>query len=266
VTAPEGTPRARRILAPNPSPMTLTGTNTWLIAEPGATEAMVVDPGPSHPGHLQRVQDEAAAAGQRVTWILLTHSHPDHAAGAAALAAATGAPVLAADPRYQRGDEGLPPGAVIDSVGCELHVIPTPGHTADSVSLHLPADQALLTGDTILGQGTTVIAEDGDLADYLETLTRLQDLTAAADLRVLLPGHGPVLTTPAETLDYYAAHRQERLSEIRAALAGGDRTPTEIIARVYTGIDPALHRFATWSVQAQLRYLRDRGELPPDMK
>src|SRR5215467_8312178 len=213
-----GTARARCVLAPNPSPMTLDGTNTWMIAEPGSAQAVVVDPGPDDEPHLRRVHDHVTSAGQRVARILLTHSHPDHAEGAATFAAMTGAPVQAADPAYRLGDEGLAPGDVINASGCQIHVVPTPGHTTDSVCLHLPADRALLTGDTILGRGTTVIAQDGNLADYLASLDRLRALTDQAELTTLLPGHGPLLTSPAATLDYYISHRRERLAEITAAL------------------------------------------------
>src|SRR5215831_1568563 len=104
-----GTARARCVLAPNPSPMTLDGTNTWVIAEPGSAQAVVVDPGPDDESHLRRVYDQVTSAGQRVAGILLTHSHPDHAEGAATFAAMTGAPVQAADPAYRLGAEAWPP-------------------------------------------------------------------------------------------------------------------------------------------------------------
>jgi glyoxylase-like metal-dependent hydrolase (beta-lactamase superfamily II) len=266
VTSPidgSGTTRARCLLAPNPSPMTLDGTNTWLIAEPGATDLAVVDPGPGHPGHLSRIRDEVAAAGQRVALILLTHSHPDHAEGAATFAGMTGAPVRAADPAHRLGGEGLATGDVVSLAGCEVRVVATPGHTADSVSFLLPADGALLTGDTVLGRGTTVIARDGSLADYLATLARLRDLADEAGLRVLLPGHGPLLADPAGTLDFYLAHRRERLAEVTAALAAGDRSPADIVARVYADVDRSLWPFAEWSVRAQLDYLAATGALPP---
>jgi glyoxylase-like metal-dependent hydrolase (beta-lactamase superfamily II) len=258
-----GTARARCVLAPNPSPMTLDGTNTWIIAEPGSSHAVVIDPGPGDAGHLRRVRDQVAAAGQTVARILLTHSHPDHAEGAATFATMTGAPVRAADPAYRRGDEGLAPGDTITAAGCDIRVVATPGHTVDSVCLHLPADHALLTGDTVLGRGTTVIANDGNLADYLSSLDRLRALTDQAELTTLLPGHGPVVSNPAATLDYYITHRQERLAEIKAALDAGDRTTQQIIARVYHDIDRSLWPFAAWSVRAQLAYLTDQGALPP---
>jgi glyoxylase-like metal-dependent hydrolase (beta-lactamase superfamily II) len=261
-----GTARARCVLAPNPSPMTLDGTNTWVIAEPGSAQAVVVDPGPDNESHLRRVYDQVTAAGQRVARVLLTHSHPDHAEGAATFATMTGAPVLAADPAHQLGHEGLAPGDTISASGCEIRVVATPGHTTDSVCLHLPADHALLTGDTVLGRGTTVIASDGNLADYLASLDRLRALTDQAELTALLPGHGPVLADPAATLDYYISHRRERLAEITAALDAGDRTTAQIVARVYADVDRSLWPFAAWSVRAQLEYLKDQGSLPPGVQ
>jgi glyoxylase-like metal-dependent hydrolase (beta-lactamase superfamily II) len=257
------TSRARCVLAPNPSPMTLDGTNTWILAEPGSPWAVVVDPGPGHAAHLHRVRDQVAAAGQRVAQILLTHSHPDHSEGATAFAELTGAPVRAADPAFRRGDEGLSPGDTVTAAGCEVHVLATPGHSADSVCLHLPADQALLTGDTVLGRGTTVIAGDGNLSDYMVSLDRLRELADQAGLAVLLPGHGPMLTSPGATLDYYIAHRHERLAEVEAALDAGDRTTDEIVARIYHDVDRALWPFAAFSVRAALQYLADQGALPP---
>lgn len=260
-----GTERARCVLAPNPSLMTLDGTNTWLICEPGSATAVVVDPGPDDQAHLRRVHRIAERAGQRIAAIILTHGHPDHAAGAGALARLTGATVRAVDLAHRLGDEGLPPGAVVSEGGCEIEVIATPGHTADSVSLYLRADQAVLTGDTVLGRGTALIAADGDLADYLGSLDRLRALAQATSLRTLLPGHGPLLTDPLATLDYYITHRAERLAEIRAALDAGDRTKAEIVARVYADVDPALWPFAEFSVGTQLAYLAARGDLPPDL-
>ncbi len=259
-----GSALASCVLAPNPSPMTLDGTNTWLIAAPESTSAVVVDPGPDDEGHLRRVVAEAAAAGRRIAQILLTHGHEDHSAGARRLAELTGAPVRAADPAHQLGDEGLTGGDVVLAGGCELHVIATPGHSADSLSLLLPADGALLTGDSVLGRGTTVIAGgDGSLGDYLRSLDIMKALADEGALRLLLPGHGPVLPDPAAVLDYYIAHRAERLEQIRAALAAGDRTAAQIVTRVYTDIGPAVRPAAELSVQAQLDYLASRGELLP---
>jgi glyoxylase-like metal-dependent hydrolase (beta-lactamase superfamily II) len=260
-----GTARARCVLAPNPSLMTLDGTNTWLIAEPGSPTAVVVDPGPDDEGHLRRVCAVASQAGQRIEQIVLTHGHSDHSAGAGRLAGLTGAPVRAVDPAHRLGAEGLVSGDVVTAGGCELRVIATPGHSSDSVCLELPADGAVLTGDTVLGRGTTVIAGDGSLGDYLGSLDRLRALADEGGLTALLPGHGPLLANPAVTLDYYITHRAERLAEIRAAVAAGDTTLAEIVARVYADVDRALWPFARWSVQAQLEYLAEQGALPPDV-
>jgi glyoxylase-like metal-dependent hydrolase (beta-lactamase superfamily II) len=258
-----GTVRACCVLAPNPSPMTLDGTNTWLIAEPGSAAAVVIDPGPLDEGHLLRVRDLAARAGQQVRLIVLTHRHSDHSAGAARLAELTGAPVRAVDPAQRLGDEGLAAGDVVTAGGCELRVLVTPGHTSDSVCLQLPADGAVLTGDTVLGRGTTVIAGDGSLSDYLSSLHRLRALADETDLRILLPGHGPALAAPTETLDYYLTHRAERLAEVQAAMASGDNTPQQIVARVYAEVAPVLWPSAEASVRAQLDYLAARGDVPP---
>ena len=253
MTAIDGyrTTRALCVLAPNPSPMTLDGTNTWIVAEPDSAGVVVIDPGPLDEGHLRRV---LTMAGDRsVRAILLTHGHRDHSAGAARFAELSGcAEVRAADPAHRLGDEGLAEGDVIDAGGCELRVIASPGHSADSVSMLLAADGALFTGDTVLGRGTTVIAGDGSLGDYLRTLDRLRDI---AGVRVLLPGHGPVLDDPAGTLAYYIAHRAERLDQVRTALAAGAKTPAEIVAMIYTDVDKSVWPAAEWSVRAQLDYL-----------
>jgi glyoxylase-like metal-dependent hydrolase (beta-lactamase superfamily II) len=258
-----GTSRARCVLAPNPGMMTLDGTNTWLIAEPGSATVLVIDPGPDDETHLQRLCAAVADRDQHVAEIVLTHRHFDHSAGAPRLAELTGAPVRAVDPLHRLGSEGLTAGDVLASGGCELRVIETPGHTSDSVSLYLPADAVVLTGDTVLGRGTAVIADDGSLSDYLESLHRLRLLAEQTGLGALLPGHGPLLADAAGVLDFYLAHRAERLDEVRAALAAGDRTPAEIVPRVYAAVDQALWPFAESSVRAQLRYLQDRSELPP---
>jgi len=251
-----GTERAFCVLAPNPSPMTLDGTNTWVIAEPGSSSVIVVDPGPDNEGHLRRVLTTAQAGDRRVAQIVLTHGHDDHSGGAARFAEMSGAPVAALDPAHRLGSEGLISGDVLTAAGCELRVVGTPGHSPDSVSLLLAADGALLTGDTVLGRGTTVIAQDGGLGDYLRTLDELRVLADSAGLRTLLPGHGPHLDDPAGVLDYYIAHRRERLDQVRAALAAGARTPADVVAIVYADVDRAVWPAAEVSVRAQLDYLQ----------
>jgi glyoxylase-like metal-dependent hydrolase (beta-lactamase superfamily II) len=250
--------RATCVLAPNPGPMTLDGTNTWVLAEPGARRAVVIDPGPLHDEHLSHIGSVVAAADRDVGLILLTHGHADHAEGAAAFAARVGAPVRALDPALRLGAAGLVDGDVVAVDGLELRVMATPGHTADSLSFVLPAEAAVLTGDTVLGRGTSVVAHpDGRLADYLASLRRLQALAESAQVSTVLPGHGPVLEDALAVLDYYLAHRAERLDAVAAALQAGDRTAAEVVRRVYVDVDPVLWPAAELSVQAQLDYLRE---------
>jgi glyoxylase-like metal-dependent hydrolase (beta-lactamase superfamily II) len=245
--------RADNVLAPNPSPMTLEGTNTWVLGEPGAEAAVVVDPGPDDEGHLRRVAGRLG--GRRVEAILLTHGHPDHSGGAKRFAGMVGAPVRALDPRHVLGDEGLGDGDTLSVAGLEVRVIGTPGHSFDSLCFWLPGDGALLTGDTVLGRGTTVIAPDGDLADYLRSLDRLRASAEITEAAVLLPGHGPVLPHPVAVLDAYIAHRRERLDQIRRARRDGAVTPAEIVDMVYAGLADDLKPAAEMSVRAQLAYL-----------
>jgi glyoxylase-like metal-dependent hydrolase (beta-lactamase superfamily II) len=251
------TARAVNVLAPNPSAMTLDGTNTWILSEPGSALAVVVDPGPLDEGHLRRVVEVAEQAGKRIALTLLTHGHPDHAEGAARFAELTGTRVRALDPELRLGDEGLGAGDVIEVGGLELRVVPTPGHTADSLSFHLPADRAVLTGDTVLGRGTTVVAHpDGRLGDYLDSLRRLRSLTVDDGVHTVLPGHGPVLEDAQGAIEYYLAHRAHRLAQVETAVENGHRSPAEVVAHVYADVDRSLWPAAELSVRAQLEYLR----------
>ena len=248
--------RATLVLAPNPSAFTLEGTNTWVLREPGSTTAAVVDPGPLHEGHLAAVLAAVREQGARVTQILLTHGHADHSESAARFAELTGAPVRALDPRHRLGDEGLAGGDVLEVGGLELRVVGTPGHTGDSLSFLLPADRAVLTGDTVLGRGTTLVAHpDGTLADYLDSLNRLRDAAQRQEFDTVLPGHGPVLSDALGVLEFYIAHRKERLAQVEAAVAAGDSTADEVVRRVYADVDPAVWPAAELSVRAQLHYL-----------
>ncbi|MFF7377396.1 MBL fold metallo-hydrolase [Streptomyces massasporeus] len=254
------TERAVNVLAPNASAMTLDGTNTWIVSEPDSDLAVVIDPGPLDDEHLRRVVTTAEQAGKRVALTLLTHGHPDHAAGAARFAELTGTRVRALDPALRLGDEGLAAGDVITTGGLELRVVPTPGHTADSLSFHLPADRAVLTGDTILGRGTTVVAHpDGRLGDYLDSLRRLRSLTVDDGVHTVLPGHGPVLDDAQGAVEYYLAHRATRLAQVETAVEDGYRTPPLVVAHVYADVDRSLWPAAELSVRAQLDYLEEHG-------
>jgi glyoxylase-like metal-dependent hydrolase (beta-lactamase superfamily II) len=236
------------VLAPNPGPMTLEGTNTWVLRAPGSESCIVIDPGPLDEGHLAAV----AACGP-VDVVLLTHGHVDHSEGAARFAELTGASVRALDPAMRLGSEGLEEGDVIAAAGLELRVLGTPGHSSDSLCFALP--DAVLTGDTILGRGTTVVAHpDGVLADYLASLRTLQEMGD----RTVLPGHGPELISAGDAATTYLAHREMRLEQVRAAVAGGALTPREVVEIVYADVDQNLWFAAELSVAAQLAYLTAR--------
>lgn len=254
------TARAVNVLAPNASAMTLDGTNTWILSEPGSARAVVIDPGPLDEGHLRGIVDTAERAGKRVALTLLTHGHPDHAESAARFAELTGTSVRALDPALRLGEEGLSGGEVVTVDGLELRIVPAPGHTADSLAFHLPADGAVLTGDTVLGRGTTLVAHpDGRLGDYLDTLRRLRSLTVDDGVHTVLPGHGPVLEDAQGAVEYYLAHRAHRLAQVETAVENGHRSPSEVVAHVYADVDRSLWPAAELSVRAQLEYLREHG-------
>ncbi len=243
------------VLAPNAGPMTLDGTNTWVLRASPESRSVVVDPGPLHDGHL----DAVCAEARDVAVVLLTHGHADHSDGARALAERVGCGVRALDPAHRLGTEGLDDGDVVAVDGLDVRVLGTPGHTADSLSFVLP-DRALLTGDTVLGRGTTVVAHpDGQLGAYLGSLVRLRDLAEAAEVTRVLPGHGPVLDDALGVLERYLSHRNDRLEQVRAAAAAGATTPRAVVERVYAEVDPVLWPAAELSVAAQLAHLRDGG-------
>lgn len=258
-----GTQRAFCVLAPNPGPMTLDGTNTWIIGEPDSGSVIVIDPGPDDLAHWAAVQSEVANRDATIGLVLLTHGHLDHSAGARMFAANANCNVLALDPTHTLGSEGLVDGDVIDAAGAELRVIGTPGHSSDSLTFLLPADGALLTGDTVLGRGTTVVAHpDGVLADYLASLQRLREFAYEADLQMILPGHGPTLDSPEVVLDAYLDHRERRLDQIRAALAfladeelSADALAQRVVEVVYADVPPSVWPAALLSVRAQLEHL-----------
>jgi len=235
--------------------MTLEGTNTYVVAAPESGTAVVIDPGPPDPEHLDRVI--GATRGRGVELVLLTHTHPDHAEGAAAFAARVGAPLGALDPEWATaGAPGLAAGVGLRVGGVELEPLPTPGHAADHCCFWLGAERAMFTGDHILGRGTTVVEwPGGDMVSYLASLEAVRIF----EPRRLYPGHGPLVEDPAATIREYIDHRMEREAQVLAALEAGDRTPAAMVRRIYADVDPALHRFAEMSVRAHLVKLIREG-------
>ena len=249
--------RARCVLAPNPDLMTLDGTNTWVLREPDGARSVVVDPGPEIATHL----DEVASCAGDVAVVLLTHGHLDHSEAARSFAERVGCGVRALDPQQRLGSEGLGDGDVVAVDGLEVHVVGTPGHTSDSLSFVLPQERAVLTGDTVLGRGTTVVAHpDGQLGAYLDSLHRLHALAEAQDVTTVWPGHGPVIDDALGALDVYLAHRRERLEQVREALRtldpSADDLARRVVETVYADVDPVLWGAAELSVRAQIEYLR----------
>jgi glyoxylase-like metal-dependent hydrolase (beta-lactamase superfamily II) len=247
------TDRASVVLADNPGLMTLEGTNTWILREPGAARSVVVDPGPADDGHLRAV---LAAAGE-VALVLFTHRHADHTEALDRIVELTGAPARSTDPQFSRGADPLVDGETIDVDGLAVEVIATPGHTTDSTCFLVGAEASLLSGDTILGRGTTVIAHpDGVLGPYLDSLAHIRELVEEGLVERILPGHGPVVAAPAEVVDFYLEHRAERLDQVRAAVDAGATTAREVVETVYRDVDESLWGAAELSVAAQLDYLR----------
>lgn len=247
------TERATRVLAENPGVMTLEGTNTWVLREPGAQRSVVVDPGPDLDAHLEAV---LAVAGD-VGLVLFTHRHLDHTESLERFIEMTGAPARSTDPEYCHDAEPLIDGETIDVDGLRIVVVATPGHTSDSTCFRLADEPTLLSGDMVLGRGTTVVVHpDGVLGPYLDSIALLRELTTEGLVERILPGHGPVLDRPAEVLDHYLEHRQERLDQVRAAVAAGATSARDVVERVYADVDQSLWPAAELSVEAQLAYLR----------
>jgi glyoxylase-like metal-dependent hydrolase (beta-lactamase superfamily II) len=256
--------RARCLLAPNPGLMTLDGTNTWLLREPGSSRSVVIDPGPIEEGHVDRVDDESGD----VALVLLTHHHFDHSETAVDLATRKGCPVRALDPAYCHRADPLTDSEVIDVDGLSLRVLTTPGHTADSVSFVLPAEDALLSGDMVLGRGTTVVAyPDGQLGPYFDSIDKMRAVAAAGEVSAIWPAHGPVLDDALGTLEHYLVHRRQRLAQVESALAQlgiaapdpeDEDLPRRVVEIVYQDVDESLWGAAEWSVRAQLAYLAER--------
>ncbi|KQZ85201.1 hypothetical protein ASD56_02225 [Microbacterium sp. Root166] len=255
------------VRAPNAGPMTLDGTNTYVVRAPGSPRVVVVDPGPLDEGHLAEIERFGT-----VELILLTHGHHDHSDAVAQLAAKTGAVARAVDERWCIGGDPLRGGDVVAAAGAEIEVVATPGHTSDSVCFVLPGDAgpdqgagscpSILTGDTILGRGTTVIAHpDGSLSNYLSSIERLRRL---GRLHVL-PAHGPALPDLAAICEIYLAHRRDKLELVRSVISGRRADPGDVdlvqrvIAAAYTHAPEGVLPAARASVRAQLEYLALEG-------
>jgi glyoxylase-like metal-dependent hydrolase (beta-lactamase superfamily II) len=240
-----------RVLAPNPGPFTLEGTNTWIVG-PGPTA--VIDPGPADEGHLRSVIQEAG----RVEAILLTHHHSDHAGSSGALAEATGVPVRAFRP--EEGERRVRSGDVVQVGSVRLRVVPAPGHTADHVAYYMESEAALFTGDAVLGRGTSVVdPPDGEMSAYVHSLQTMRGL----EPRTLYPGHGPVVFDAAGKLNEYIAHRARRESQVLAALRGGASTYEEMVPAIYSdeGLHPSMFPVAARSVLAHLLKLEKEGRV-----
>ena len=250
-----------RVIARNPGPFTFTGSGTYLVGD--ARGVAVIDPGPEDEAHRAAV---LAAAPGPIEAILVTHTHKDHSGGTAGLRAATGAPVLAFGPHPappgggapaldEGGDHAFAPDRLLaDSERlalpvCDLEAVHTPGHIANHLCFALREEDALFSGDHVMGWATTVVAPpDGDMGDYMRSLDKL----AARRDGVLYPTHGAPIATPAPFIAAVRAHRQARDAAILRALEDGPRTPPQIVAAVYEGLDPALAFAAALNVRAHL--------------
>jgi len=245
---------AQLVRADNPNMMTLDGTNTWILRAPGSDSSVVVDPGPLDEDHLAAVLGAAGA----VELALYTHHHFDHTECIDRFAELTGAPARALDEAFCRDGDPVTDGELVEAAGLALEIVAVPGHTTDSIAILVTDDGSLLTGDTILGRGTTVIAwPDGVLGPYLDSLARIRELVLEGAASRFLPGHGPVVEDPLPVIDYYLEHRAERLDQVRAAMAAGAATPQEVVAVVYADVGQHLWPAAEMSVRAQLDYLNE---------
>jgi glyoxylase-like metal-dependent hydrolase (beta-lactamase superfamily II) len=243
----------RRVLAPNPGVMTGPGTNTYLV---GIDEVAVIDPGIDHAAHLEAI---VGCGGDRIRWILCTHTHPDHSPGAAALKKLTGAEVLAFDSRDGLDvDIPIADGFRLEATEFRLRAVHTPGHASNHLCYLLEQERLLFSGDHIMQGSTVVIAPpDGDMAAYLESLARIRKLR----LRSIAPGHGHLIDDPIAVIDEYVSHRLEREQQVLHALAAGDRTAADIVARIYTDLIDELVPRAEQSVHAHLRKLEAEGRV-----
>lgn len=244
-----------RVVAPNPGPMTLDGTNTYVVGQPGVGEVVVIDPGPNDPIHRERVADVLGRRDVAVTMVLVTHHHADHAEAARPWAARFGCELVAPTAEVA-GPDGrvIRHGELLQVAGTTIAAVATPGHCADHTAFRL-AHGPLLTGDHIVGRGTSVVAyPDGDLASYLTSLERVLELDADA----FYPGHGPHLNgeaDPNEVARFYLAHRRFRERQILALLEEGPQHTTQIVRRIYADVDERVLPAAAASTRAALEKL-----------
>jgi glyoxylase-like metal-dependent hydrolase (beta-lactamase superfamily II) len=269
--ADQVSPLIRRVIANNPGPFTYLGTGTYIV---GHGEVAVIDPGPDLPEHLDAIL--AAIPGERVTAIVITHHHSDHSPLAGPLKARTGATIYGCavaapdvdDPAEVRmeadHDAGFAPdvsvcaGGRIAGPGWTLEAIPTPGHTSNHISYALLEENAVFTGDHVMGWSTTVIAPpDGDMTDYMESLERIR----AGGFATLWPTHGPPVREVDPFLDAYIAHRRERQTQILRALEAGPGRIADLVPRLYADVDPRLHPAAARSMLAAMIDLVRRGQV-----
>jgi glyoxylase-like metal-dependent hydrolase (beta-lactamase superfamily II) len=252
-------PQVTRVLAPNPGSMSLDGTNTYVVGEPGSGQAVLVDPGPDDAAHLAAVSEALAARGAECVAVLVTHHHVDHAEAALPWGTHFGAQVAAGSAAVA-GPRGrvLEPGERLALAGTTIGVVPTPGHTQDHLAFRLESG-AVLVGDHVLGRGTSVVTHpEGDVLAYLESLRRVHDLGPSA----LYCGHGPELTEdPGAVLDFYLAHRAYREQQLLEALGRGPATVDELVATVYAAYPREVWPAAAQSTRATLDKLRAEGRV-----
>ena len=245
------------LVAHNPSPLTLEGTNTWIWA--GHNGCVIVDPGPEDPVHLEAIL--AHVCERPITAIVLTHDHEDHSGNADALSQASGTPISSA--RTQT----LPAGelAVLGTQSSRVRVVPLPGHTADSVGIIFVQEKTIATGDTIFAYGSAMIDwPDGSLESYLSSLVRLRTIIIDYGLTSIIPGHGSVIDDPLSQIDLYYQHRLDRLQQVSQVM---DQPLDSIVSAVYGDLGFELRDAARRTIQAQLEYLRSSGmsgTSPPD--
>ena len=251
-------PYIRRIVANNPGAMTGPGTNTYLA---GVDEIAVIDPGPDTDEHIDAV---SGCGGDRIRWILLTHTHPDHAPATARLKERTGAEVCAFDDRDDVPvDRYLGDGDTVETTEFRIRAIHTPGHASNHLCYLLEEERTLFSGDHIMDGSTVVIAPpDGDMALYLDSLAKVR---AIKRLRAIAPGHGHLITDPIERIDGYIAHRLEREAQVLGAVrAAGTTTISAVVDQLYPGLVEELVPCARQSVHAHLRKLADEGHVRGD--